>query len=245
MTFPFPFIPATATGYVTTAVVFDGTNDGLSRGADFTGMADSKSGIFSSWFRINGGDGAQLRVWHAAGGDIIINRNASNKFEFSMYSTGAVQSLLMLSTTSYTAGATWRHILASWDLAATVGHFYVTDVDDKAAGGTYLNNTLNYTNTNHYILQDNGSASRMNADVADFYLAPGQYLDFSSSANRRKFISSTGKPVDLGVDGSTPTGVAPILFLKGDATTFPTNLGTGGGMTLAGALTNSVGSPSD
>jgi hypothetical protein len=57
------------------------------------------------------------------------------------------------------------------------------------------------------------------ADVADVYFAPGQFLDLSIPGNVAKFISA-GKPVDLGSDGSTPTGIAPLVFLSGDVTMF-------------------------
>lgn len=82
-------------------------------------------------------------------------------------------------------------------------------------------------------------------DAADTWIAPGQFIDFSVEANRRKFIDVNGKPVDLGADGSTPTGTAPPMFFSGNAAGFPTNKGTGGVFTLTGSLTNASTSPSD
>jgi len=84
-------------------------------------------------------------------------------------------------------------------------------------------------------------------DCADYWFAPNVYIDFTQTANRRKFISAAGKPVDLGADGSTPTGTAPAIFLSGDAspTGFQFNKGTGGAFTLTGTLTNATTSPSD
>ncbi len=82
-------------------------------------------------------------------------------------------------------------------------------------------------------------------DTADMWIAPGQFIDFSVESNRRKFIDADGKPVDLGADGSTPTGTAPAIFFSGDPLAFPTNKGTGGSFTLAGSLTNASTSPSD
>ena len=74
-------------------------------------------------------------------------------------------------------------------------------------------------------------------------------LDFSVEANRRKFVSATGKPVDVGTDGSTPTGSAPEIYLSvrpGDAAAdFVTNRGTGNNFTQNGTLTLSGTSPSD
>lgn len=56
---------------------------------------------------------------------------------------------------------------------------------------------------------------------------------------------ATGKPVDLGADGSTPTGTAPGVYLTGGAATFATNLGTAGSFAVTGTLTNAASSPSD
>ena len=49
---------------------------------------------------------------------------------------------------------------------------------------------------------------------------------------------------NLGSDGSTPTGTAPILFLNNPASTWHTNLGTGGGMSLTGTLVAGTDAPS-
>jgi hypothetical protein len=82
-------------------------------------------------------------------------------------------------------------------------------------------------------------------DVADFYSAPGQFLDLSIEANRHKFISASGKPVDLGSDCSNPTGTGPAICFSGDSTGFATNKGTGGAFTLIGALMDASTSPSN
>jgi hypothetical protein len=65
-------------------------------------------------------------------------------------------------------------------------------------------------------------------DVSDTWI-DSTHLDFTVETNRRKFVGADGKPVNLGADGSTPTGVAPAIFFSGDASTFGTNRGTGGG----------------
>jgi Collagen triple helix repeat (20 copies) len=81
-------------------------------------------------------------------------------------------------------------------------------------------------------------------DVAEAWFAPGQFIDFSIVANRRKFISAGGAAVGLGSNGSLPTGVAPAVYFSGDATTFPLNKGTGGAFTQSGTITNAPTSPS-
>jgi hypothetical protein len=73
-------------------------------------------------------------------------------------------------------------------------------------------------------------------DFSNVWIAPGQIVDFSVTANRRKFITAANKPVNLGVDGSAPTGVAPAIFFAGDDTTFGTNAGSGGSFKLVQSL---------
>lgn len=97
-----------------------------------------------------------------------------------------------------------------------------------------------------FFTYNNGDpAHTLLCDVADFWFAPGQFIDFTSLPNRRKFISSAGKPVFLGNDGSLPTGTAPAVFFTGNATNFGTNVGSGGVFATTGTITNAATSPSD
>jgi hypothetical protein len=81
-------------------------------------------------------------------------------------------------------------------------------------------------------------------DMADVWLGAGQSLDLSIVANRRKFITFDRKPVDLGRQGKTPTGMRPTIFFSGDVDQFPDNRGTGGAFTLVGSLSDATSSPS-
>ena len=230
---------------------FDGTNDYMLRGGGLTGAADSKTGIFSCWYRIDGGDGnlrylmqgvvsgitSRFRVWQA---------QTTNLIEVTgMNAAGGT--ILNLQSSAYTAGATWLHILASWNLATPISSLYINDVDDNTP--TLTDDTIDYTLADWAIATRTDAAGKLDGCLAEFYFAPGQYLDFSNVYNRRKFISATGKPVSLGATGSLPTGTAPVVYQRGaDAAavaTFATNLGTGGDFTITGTLTTGSTSPSD
>lgn len=234
---------------------FDGTNDFMTRGAGLTGASDSKSGIVSAWVRLDGGDGTTMGcvnlVTTLGGGTARISflRTAGNVFRMAGTNSAGTVILAMNSNTAYTASSTWLHVLMSWNLAATTGHVYVNDVEDQAAGSTLTNDTLDYT------LADSGvgglpdGTAKVNGCLAEVYFASGQYLDFSSSTNRRLFISAGGKPVYLGQDGSLPTGTAPIVYLHlgldQAVSTLGTNYGSGGNYTITGTLTAGSSSPSD
>lgn len=77
-------------------------------------------------------------------------------------------------------------------------------------------------------------------ELAFVWVAVGQYV---TAANVTLFRDGGGNPVDLGADGSTPTGTAPTYYLVGPAANFSTNLGTGGAVTLVGSITDAANGP--
>ena len=233
-------------GIIVDAADFDGTNDYMTRGAGLTGAADSKSGIVSFWYRIDGGDGAQRYLMSADSG-IVIQQFTDNKIYVDT-TNSALSSIMSMNTSAIVASATWRHILASWDLSTASLNLYVNDVSDKTVV-TNINDTIDYTTTNFSIGAAFNGTFKTNGCLAEFYFAPGQYLDFSNENNRRKFISALGKPVHLGTNGSLPTGTAPIVYQHIDdgeaVANFATNRGTGGNLTITGTLDTATTSPSD
>jgi hypothetical protein len=230
---------------------FDGTNDYMTRGAALTGIADGKKGILSVWIRIDGGDGTNRNILVSQGlnGKLNLTLSSSNVFDLQARNAADTRILRLLSSNTYTAGATWRNILASWDLGTAGARWlYVTDVDDTSVA-TFTNDTIAYTTpTNWAVGADTGGSGKLNACLAEFYLNTAESLDLSVTANRRKFIGATGKAINLGVDGSTPTGTAPIAYFHLAAAETPadfaTNRGTGGNFTITGTLTTGSSAPS-
>lgn len=233
------------------AVDFDGTNDYLLRGSALTGAVDSATGIFSVWLRFDGGDGSEQGIWRDNESRFTIVRQTTNTLRVQLRNSAGTSSLTFDTVGTLTAGGTWKHILASWNTNFSAGnkvtHLYVSDVSDKTvisdASGTF---NVDYTpSTNVAVGATTAGVSKFNGCMAELYVAIGQFLDFSDSANRRKFISAIGKPVDLGADGSLPTGSAPIVYLNNPAASFGTNKGTGGDFTITGSLDTASTSPSD
>jgi len=245
-----------ASSYAVSAVDLDGANDYLTRGGGLTGAADSKSGIFSAWVRIDGGTGTR-RIVGSRVSPSLANRWRSSwlggsfggGFLIAANNSADTNILIIQTATHYVASSAWIHLLASWDLDAGVAHFYVNDAEDLLAGSTLTNDTIDYTNDDWEVGANADGTLKFNGCFAEIYLAPGQFLDFSVEANRRKFISADGKPVNLGPDGSTPTGTAPIIYLDlasgEDPDNFGVNKGTGGDFTVVGALEEATSSPSD
>lgn len=232
-------------GFRVEAADFDGSNDYMTRGGGLTGAADSKQGIFSAWARVDGGDGAERTILSSeTGSGAQINQIrlfTDNRLFIDCGAAGDPFTISLRIRTAGTilAGASWRHILASWDVAAAERHLYIDDVSDVVQV-LYNNLNVDYTNADWAIGATTGAFNKFNGGLAELYYAPGQYLDFSVEANRRKFISAASKPVNLGGDGSLPTGSAPLVYQRlgaGEAVAnFATNRGTGGDFSITGTL---------
>lgn len=234
--------------YSAQGVNFDGTNDYLTRGAALTGAASGKKGTVSFWFKMNGGNSATQSIFEpnsvTGAGHLYIRRNSSNKIV--IQGRGGFSTVLQLtSNTSYTSAmSAWAHCVASWDLASGVGKIYVDGADDTAASPTLTNANIEYASpTNLAVGGTPAGGQLLNADLAELYVNFSDYLDLTNSANVQKFRSAGGAPVNLGSDGSTPTGNQPIAYFKNATATWESNLGSGGGFTENGALTDAATNP--
>ncbi len=69
--------------------------------------------------------------------------------------------------------------------------------------------------------------------MAELWLAPGQYVDWSVQANREKFHTSESNnitglyaPVNLGPNGAAPTGTKPLVYLSSNVNTAAGQVGS-------------------
>lgn len=229
-------------GFKVLGVDFDGTNDYLNRGAQFTGAADSKNALFSCWFNVQGAAATRYSMFGNAGSyatGFFVSRESTNKMRW-------VDTQKDFSTSTSITAAGWHHWMFSFD--GTNIHSYLDDVSDVSIA-VNVDATLDFTHPDTDVGAIGAGGTKWDGYLAELYWYPGQYLDLSVLANRRKFITANGKPANLGVDGSTPLGSAPLVYLTarpGDsASAFATNQGSGGGMTENGALALAPSSPSD
>ena len=229
---------------------FDGTNDYMTRGGGLGGAADNKSGIFSAWVRLDGGNGAEMEILDAGNSvsdGVRFLRGSTDKFQMVAFNAAGTLLVNIAPAGTYQAGSEWRHILASWNLATPIATMYISDGD--LASGAPTDDTIDYTESDWSIGANVSGGNKFNGAVAELYFAPGQYLDFSLVANRRKFISASGKPVHLGAAGALPTAIAPLVYQHLDdgeaVANFATNRGTGGNFTITGTLDTGSTSPSD
>jgi hypothetical protein len=233
--------PIAAAPFAAVAVNFDGTNDWLTRGAQFASAGDVKTGLVSLWFNKLGGDGVLAQLFGTTS-RFSVRLLTTNVLDIVGSNAAGATSLDLRTTPTYAAGSGWKHILASWDLNATTGQLYVNDAAPALSINTRNNDIIDYTNGDWSVGALVAGTSKLNGDLAEVFFHP-TFLDLSVTANRRLFISATGKPVSLGANGSTPLGVQPALYLGNPLASWHTNLGSDGGMTLHGTLTSASTTP--
>lgn len=258
--------PAEVVPYATTASDYDGSTNRAERGGLMTGLLNSAKGTISMWFRCNGFNPDPLRgqafFSNVDGGDflgtgfVFARGGTGSGSKMIVYASDAADinnyAAIMVGLTTITAGATWRNLLLSWDSTILAQHMYLDDVDDRDPALDFLmtadalcnyeHNAVGYQFGGLILTPGNTDHEWIDDCVSEFFFHP-TYIDLSVEANRRKFISAVGKPVDLGADGSTPLGVQPIAYYKvGDPAQ---NLGTGGNMVNEAVLNECDTSPTD
>ena len=229
--------------YAADGINFDGTNDYLTRGADLTGNADSKLITGSLWFKR---DATGNQKFYTASGSLHrIHILSGHTFEVRLEGVSSGEIVTMDGLTGMSDTTAWHHFCFCVDTAdINKMKFFFDDADDLDNGSKAVTDeNIDFTLSSHAIGATTSGGSKWNGCLADVWLAFGQYLDISVTANRRKFIDASGNPVNLGSDGSTPTGTAPIMFFQGATASWHTNKGSGGGFTENGALTDCATDP--
>lgn len=217
-------------------------------------MTDGPEGSAVVWIKVDLPLAAVNGVFSNADSYVgaSIDTDGSNLNAF-VYDSGGTDFADVGSNAVTVPDSTWVPVFVSWNTNFSAGNkllnLYVGDTDYKqttddtaAAFSVFLSSDPWYVGQNVFNLDT------FVGDMAEFWF-DDSYIDFSVEANRRKFMTAGGKPVDVGTDGSTPTGSAPIIYLSvrpGDAAAdFCTNRGTGGNFTQNGTLALASTSPSD
>lgn len=227
-------------------VLFNGTDNVLLKTSDLTGNVNGKKGIISYWIKLQSQDDDLLYPFQNLNGTVATIRTTDNSMRMNLYGASSYAWDVTTSSDTFTSSSDWVHFMASWDLANTIGHVYVNGTSDQATIDTSpQDETIDYTKSRWGIGASSTPGNYCNADFCQFYVNLAEYIDLSDQSNRALFYNNG--PVDLGSDGSTPTGNAPIIFQNiaagADISGFITNKGSGGGFTLTGTLSRSSTRP--
>ena len=197
------------------AVDLDGTNDYYKFDFDLNDIADSKKGIFSCWVRLDGDDGSRLILVGNTDAGVQIYRESDDKFYVRLENAAGTIIAEWRTVSTFTASASWIHVLASWDLATQATNLYIDDVSENEVAVAAVDDIIDYTKAAWGVGATDAGGGKLNGALSQLYFAPGEYLDFPVEFNRRSFIESDGAtPVPLGKFGELPLdGVSPALMM--------------------------------
>lgn len=232
------------------AVIFDGANDWLNRAA-LIGAADTNTFLASCWVFLNSTINSHMLFWNGTGAAwadrkcwISVNNDTAN-ITVQLRTSGNTKVWNATTSTVISTGA-WYHILCA--RSGTTGQIYINGADASPSNVTTSTTNADFTNNFTAIgATHDGALGMAECEMAENYVT-NEYLDISQASNRDKFYNSvTDTPVDLGSDGSTPTGTAPLIYFKGNASVWNagTNAGSGGNYTINGSVADSVNEPVD
>lgn len=247
--------------YVPNAVHFsDTTGLQISNQSSLVPVGVVSTGIISFWFKIDSNSpGSFFDLFQSSGvtGSLFwgvtvthsIGGYPNKPYISILYdpTVGATQFFDMTTSSTYVAGSGWHHYLCSYDVGhnsgSRLGNLYIDDVNQKniivdGPGGP-MSQDYGSAPGCHY--SDGSPGQGLVGGLSEMYFAPGQYLDFSITSNRRKFISSTLHPVSLGSDGSKPTGTIPAVYLNNPAVSVTINKGFASNFTNSGTVITDEG----
>jgi hypothetical protein len=218
---------------------FDGSTTWLSRGS-LVGAADGSLGTMSLWLYVDSaGDGTNRKLVIDNISACYLGLAANDKIALVMKTDVPGNLLVHYSDAAFPTDQ-WVHYIGSWSLTGTpaVG-VYINGVaqgaPDTLAAGTVDSSGATAWGIGDY---DEGAIQPFTGSIAELYYNQAEYIDLSVAANRALFITPELEPVDLGSDGSKPTGTAPIIYMPFRDLE---NKGTGGQFTENGTITSDAG----
>lgn len=227
------------------------SSDFINRSGGISGASDNKLLLLSHWVKCDT-KSSNGRIINQGGDIYILHKvlTGTQNFQFLIYNTSGIVINCYWSSTSLSTD-TWYHFLFSVDMSDSGKRFlYINDTDytSSITWAIYNNVNFEWSDTSGTISIGGNPGQIYHTFygcLSEFYMT-NEYLDISVEANRRKFINDSGAPVDLGSDGSTPTGTQPLLYFNNPASTWYVNKGSGGSFAEeAGAtITNCSDTPS-
>jgi hypothetical protein len=212
----------------------NGTNQELTRTSALTGAVATK--FMTLAFAINPDSADPGYIFSTTSSTIEI-RGASGAYDLSMRNSAGAPVFVENSWGSLTTGQ-WSTVLVCVDTSDSANCLaYVDGASVTFTPTTLVDDTIDYATSNTKYFGSNQGVDPYFADKMGFFYMSSEYIDFSQEANRLKFFDAFNYPVDLGADGSTPTGTAPLIYMN-EGFHLGTNLGTGGNFTPTNAPTD-------
>ena len=227
--------------YSANSTSIDGISDYFLLSSQPTGAAQSKLATISFWLKRTT-TGTEAILYNTSRNSIrFVGTGLSSQFRWTMKNSVGTTILDLKTADTVFNDTSWHHIILSYDLASGY-HIYVDGVIESVTEATAtINDSVDWEEDALAVGATTVGGSLFPGCISELYLAL-EYIDLSVAANLAKFISD-GIPVSLGSDGSTPTGTAPMVYLKGNGAAFGTD-SSGNGNTLTAIGSSSACSTS-
>jgi hypothetical protein len=228
--------------YLANAAHFNSANYLYRNGSIST--TNSATCLASFWIKFSSGNGTNVAVFgdDGPGMRIIILRGSWNGLQVGFSDSDGVTATSMDSGGfAVVADETWHHVLIATNSNNSSACKLLVDGVNRT--GSVLTNSVaaDFSRSAFWKIGGGWTINNVDADIAEFFFAPGQWLDLTNAANVAKFRDvATGKPVMLGSNGELPTGIAPAIYMKLVPGSYGVNSGTGGSFGVNGTLTEAT-----
>lgn len=209
-----PFNPSTTR--------FDGTNDYLF--SVINSMADGRKFIFSLWIYFHGLVGTNKTIYSSRTKDFWIYLNSLNQIAIQIRNAAGTNLIATQGSTVISID-TWYHIVWSGSLETLDFYHSLYLNDSLEIGGTPTQQDIDFTDVSYTVGSANAGSEKVNASMWGLYFNATQSQNMATASNRRKYSTSSGLPINLGSDGSNPTGSVPTVWLPNSFLTFNENEG--------------------
>ena len=221
------------------------SNDGFRNTADWTTGVDNKLFTFSSWFKCDNTNNMLYLDGNSSTSDFRVR--AARYFTVavvSAFNSSATEVLQVRCRANLVNDTYLHHVLVTADLSDTGKRKIWIDgiVDNNASWLTYTNTNIDWVHSrNQKMLDGWNGPDNFRGSIAEMWFT-NEYIGIDDDNVNMFFFN--GRPVDLGSDGSIPTGNQPIAYYSvrdGDVIAdWGTNRGTGPDFFVLGTPTIST-----
>jgi hypothetical protein len=209
---------------------FNGTTQYLSKASALTGAVDGKVFSFAVALKPDTVSGTHYLLNLSAAGQRFAVFQTNDKVRIVGINSGGT-TIFDAVTTSTTLTTGWKMLLIGINLAnAGDRYIYSSNIAQTVTWTTYTDDSIEFSAGTALTVGATATPSSFFDGRIGFLWFNTEYIDFSQEANRLKFFDAFNNPVDLGEDGSTPTGSQPLIYMN-EGFHLGTNLGSGGNFT--------------